>query len=339
MSGAIATEPAYGEGHRCTFSGMTISCGGIARKVLATLVAATGVSLFSGAPGAAADSPDTCRHHTAVSVTCNVWSESMQRAVPVVVKPAVTPGNDKVIQFLDGVDGGDGWSSRAMDYVAEDDATIVFPSADSRSFWVDWDSTAPNGKELKYETFLTRELPAYLETEFDVPDGGRERTGVVGLSMGAYSAVNLASKHPGMYRSVLALSGFYNNQMLAGRLAVDGTAITHGEGNAGVPWGSERSRMRDNPWINVENLTMPVHMAVATGIPDVRSDYDLGTTVAGAGIEVGSLGATAAWDVWTRLHGKDNVTITYTPVGIHAYDTWINAAFKDQKLYWRFAEF
>ncbi|WP_145940827.1 alpha/beta hydrolase [Corynebacterium glyciniphilum] len=318
---------------------MTISFGSIARTALAAVVAATGAALFTGVPGAAADTPDTCRNHTAVSVTCEVWSDSMQRYIPVVVKPASTPGNDRVIQFLDGVHGGDGWSSRAMDYVADDDATIVFPSADSRSFWVDWDSTAPNGKELKYETFLTRELPAYLETEFDVPNGGRERTGVVGLSMGAYSAVNLASKHPGMYRSVLALSGFYNNQMLAGRLAVDGTAITHGEDNAGVPWDSERSRMQDNPWINVDNLTMPVHMAVATGLPDPRSSYPLRTTVDGAVIEIGSLGATAAWDLWTRLNGKDNVTITYTPVGIHAYDTWINAAFKDQKLYWRFADF
>lgn len=318
---------------------MTSSPGGITRTVLSAVTAAAAAALLAGVPGAAADTPGSCRHHTAVSVTCQVWSEAMQKEVPVVVKPALTPGTDKVVQFLDGIDGGDGWSARALDHVAADDATVVFPAAEPRSFWVDWDSATPDGAVLKYETFLTTELPDYLESEFGVPDGGRARTGVVGLSMGAYSAVNLASKHPGMYRSVLALSGFYNNQLLAGRLAVDGTAHTHGEVTKGVPWDSEHSRKRDNPWINVDNLTMPVHMAVATGIPDPRSSYDLGTTVAGAGIEVGSLGATAAWDLWTRLRGRDNVTVTYTPVGIHAYDTWINAAFTDQRLYWRFTRF
>lgn len=300
------------------------------------------------APSVAADPSDAsdvsgetsaCREHTEVSVTCEVWSEAMGRDISVVVKPSATPENGKVIQFLDGVHGGDGWSWRALDYVEQDEATIVFPSADSRSFWLDWDSTAPNGKEMKYETFMTEELPDFLEQEFDVAAGGRERTGVVGLSSGAYAAVNLASKHPQMYRSVLALSGYYNNQLLAGRTAVELTTITHGEENDGIPWDSEASRMQDNPWLKIDNLTMPVHMAVATGIPDPRSNYDVTTTVQGAAIEAGSLGATAAWDLWSRLHAKDNVHITYMPLGIHAYDTWLNAAFKDQKLYWQFAEF
>lgn len=272
-------------------------------------------------------------------MTCQVWSESMGRDIRVVVKPSATPENGKVIQFLDGIGGGEGWSYRALEHVADDDATVVFPDADSRSFWVDWDTAAPDGREMQYETFLTVELPAYLEEEFGVRDGGRDRTGIVGLSMGAYSAVNIAAKHPDMYRSVLALSGFYNNQSLGGRLATDGTRFTHGDTNDGMPWGDERSRREDNPWVNVDRLTMPVHMAVATGIPDPRSDYPLGTTVDGAVIEVGSLAATGSWDLWTRLHGKDNVHITYMPAGIHAYDTWINAAFLDQKLYRHFARF
>lgn len=321
------------------------------RSVLATGLVAATASYLIGTPAAVGDTdgapsipgvsglPATCGAHSEVSVSCDVWSESMQRDIPVVVKPALTEGNDKVIQFLDGVHGGDGWSGRAMDYVADDDATIVFPAADSRSFWVDWDSPTPEGAELKYETFMTDELPSYLEQEFAVPNGGRERTGVVGLSMGAYSAMNLAAKNPSMYSSVLALSGFYNNQTLAGRASVDLTALTHGEDNSGIPWDSERSRMQDNPWLNIENLTMPVHVAVATGLPDARSSYPPRTTFDGAILEFGSLGATAAWDLWARAHGKDNVTVTYAPVGIHAYDTWMNAAFRDQRLYWQFNQF
>lgn len=151
--------------------------------------------------------------------------------------------------------------------------------------------------------------------------------------------MNLASKHPEMYRSVLALSSFYHNQLIAGRTAVELSALIHGEENNGIPWDSEYSRMQDNPWLNLGGLTMPVYVSVATGVPDPRSDYDLGPTVSGSVLEVGSLGAAASWDAWTRMNGMDNVTVTYAPVGIHAYDTWINAAFKDQKLYWQFNRF
>lgn len=304
-----------------------------------TALAAAVATLAPAMPGAAADTPASCEAYKKSAVSCKVYSPSMDRHIPVVVKPAKTAGNNKVIQFLDGIDGGDGWSARSINYVDDDDATIVFPAADPRSFWVDWDNPAPGGKEMKYETFMTQELPAYLEKEFGVENGGRDRTGIVGLSMGAYSAVNLASRNPGMYRSVLALSGFYNSESLSGRISIDGTALTHGEVNDGQPWQSEASRRANNPWANVDKLDMPVHMAVSTGIPDPRSNYPLGTTVSGALIETGSLGATVAWDLWSMLHGKNNVHVTYVPVGIHAYDTWINAAFRDQKLYWKFNRF
>ncbi|HIW91648.1 MAG TPA: esterase family protein [Candidatus Corynebacterium avicola] len=312
---------------------------GFASAVVTALAVAVTTLAPATMPAAAADTPASCESYKKSAMTCKVWSESMDRHIPVVVKPAKTPGNDKVIQFLDGIDGGDGWSSRAINYVDGDDATVVFPAAEPRSFFVDWDAPAPGGKEMKYETFMTRELPAYLEKEFGVPNGGRERTGIVGLSMGAYSAMNLASRNPDMYRSVLALSGFYNNQSLVGRISIDGTAMTHGDDNNGMPWQSETSRAANNPWANVDKLDMPVHMAVSTGIPDPCTNYPLRTSFDGALIETGSLGATIAWDLWTKLHLKNNVYVTYVPVGIHAYDTWVNAAFRDQKLYWKFNRF
>lgn len=267
----------------------------------------------------------------------------MDRDIQTVVKPSITEGNDKVIQFLDGIHGGDGWSSRALEYVEHDDATIVFPAADERSFWVDWDSPAPpNGELMLYETFLTQELPEYLEANFGVPGGGKHRTGVVGMSMGSYSAMNIASKHPEMYRSVLALSGFYNNQSLSGRAAIEMSADSHSaQGNNGIPWDSESSRSEDNPWLNVDKLDMPVYVATSTGIPDPTDFelYDSQTLFDGGTLEAGTLAIAVSWDVWTRLHNKPNVHVTYVPTGIHGWNTWIRAAFTEQKLYWQFNQF
>ena len=62
-------------------------------------------------------------------------------------------------------------------------------------------------------------------------------------------------------------------------------------------------------------------------------------SVEGGFLEAGTLVETAAWDVLSRLNGKSNVHITYIPTGIHAWNTWIRAAFTEQKLYWQFNQF
>lgn len=276
--------------------------------------------------------------------TCAVRSEAMDRDIPVVVRPSPENGapenENKVIQFFSGIDGREGWINqrdandvRVMDHLREEDATLVFLTSEARSFYVDWDSPAPpDDVVMKYETFVTEELPAFLEHELEIPDGGHGRTGLVGLSMTAYSVLNLASKHPDRYASVLAMSGFYNNQSLVGRAATDLSAETHGENNSGVPWDNEFSRAQDNPILNVQNLNMPVYVSTSTGIPHDtdREDYSEQTLLEGAGLEAGTLIATLSLDAWARLLNKPNVQVTYVPTGIHAWNTWLRAAFTDR---------
>ncbi|WP_027018902.1 alpha/beta hydrolase [Corynebacterium sputi] len=320
------------------------------KRFLSATLAAAAVALVSvvAVPTATAN-PTGCTAHRGTAVKCEVWSDAMDKPIPTVIRPSLTDNNSRVVQFFSGIDGGDGWSTRSdqdgksvLEHLEDEDATLIFPTSDARSFFVDWDSPAPpNDTKMKYETFITEELPTYLEANFDVPAGGKGNTGLVGISMTGYSVVNLAAKHPDLYKSVLAMSGFYNTQGPIGRAATDLSVNTHGETNSGVPWDSEASRAEDNPWRNIDNLTMPVHMATATGIPHETDlqDYETQTLVEGGFLEAGTLVETAAWDVLSRLNGKSNVHITYIPTGIHAWNTWIRAAFTEQKLYWQFNQF
>jgi len=76
---------------------------------------------------------------------------------------------------------------------------VVMPSA-GRSLYVD----QPNGQA--YFTYLTDELPRYLEQVFGLAPR-RENTLIAGNSMGGYGAMKAALLHPERYCAAASLSG------------------------------------------------------------------------------------------------------------------------------------
>lgn len=76
---------------------------------------------------------------------------------------------------------------------------VVMPSA-GRSFYTD----QPNGQ--KYFTYLTEELPRYLELVFGLAPR-REDTFIAGNSMGGYGAFKAALLHPELYAAAASFSG------------------------------------------------------------------------------------------------------------------------------------
>jgi S-formylglutathione hydrolase FrmB len=68
-----------------------------------------------------------------------------------------------------------------------------------------WFSDSHDGKEL-WETFLTKDLPAQLESRYRILQAPSSR-GISGISMGGYGAVKIALKHPDLYGAVSSLSG------------------------------------------------------------------------------------------------------------------------------------
>jgi S-formylglutathione hydrolase FrmB len=118
-------------------------------------------------------------------------------------KIAGTPvARRKVLYLLHGLsDDGSAWQryTSIEPLAAAYGLVVVMPSA-GRSFYTD----QPNGQ--KYFTYLTGELPRYLEQVFGLAPR-REDTFIAGNSMGGYGAVKAALLHPELYAAAASFSG------------------------------------------------------------------------------------------------------------------------------------
>ncbi|GAB84340.1 alpha/beta hydrolase family protein [Gordonia rubripertincta] len=156
---------------------------------------------------------------------CKVWSESQQRHV--IVQIRASSGSDSGVYLLDGMRASETRSAWTTDvqaarvYDAKADTTLVMPVGGASSFYTDWDGGAgSNNTIIKQETFLTSELPAYLEEQFGV---ARNNNAIVGLSMSGGPAVTLAERHPEQFKVVQAMSGYYQTDNPIGALGVFAT--------------------------------------------------------------------------------------------------------------------
>lgn len=91
-------------------------------------------------------------------------------------------------------------------YAQEKVLAVVMPSGEN-SCYIDM----AHGEA--YETYLTKELPAFLEKMFPIARK-RENTFIGGLSMGGYGAFHAALKCPERYGCAVSLSGALDMQML-----------------------------------------------------------------------------------------------------------------------------
>lgn len=303
-----------------------------ARTTGFALAAATVASLAAAPaviPAAAADPAGCVANAQGVgnAYSCTVHSPSMNRDFNVIVRPGTT---GKVAQFLDGADSTDvnAWATAggALQALAGNtDTTLVFPAMDRFSWAQDWDQSK------QFETFLTQELPDYLQNTWGIAGGGRNgNTGVTGLSSGAYGAMNLAAKHPDMYSSVYALSGLYDPTMPVQAAVIDGTATVN-NGEFG-PYSDPVDQAQNSPTLNIGNLTMPVIVSASTGIPNFAGDMGpdpVATVVKGGPFETGSMVFTAEFQARALLAGRTNIQFKYDLIGAHAWDTWRNSAFKE----------
>ena len=97
---------------------------------------------------------------------------------------------------LDGLrarDDENGWTieTNIEQFYADKNVNVVLPVGGESSFYSDW-QRPNNGKNYKWETFLTKELVPILDNEFR----SNGKRAVVGLSMGGTAAMNLAERTP-----------------------------------------------------------------------------------------------------------------------------------------------
>src|SRR6202035_5319952 len=129
-----------------------------------------------------------------------VPSASMGRSIKVQFQPGGT--NAPAVYLLDGLraqDDYNGWdiNTPAFEWYYQSGLSIVMPVGGQSSFYTDWYRPAcgkAGCSTYKWETFLTSELPAWLNSNKQVKPTG---SAVVGLSIAGTSALTLAEYHPG----------------------------------------------------------------------------------------------------------------------------------------------
>lgn len=83
-----------------------------------------------------------------------------------------------------------------------------------------WYLDSPLEPSSKYESFITRDLVADVDTRFQT-SATRTARGICGLSMGGHGALSLAAKHPQLFGSASSMSGILHLENHPGKWELD----------------------------------------------------------------------------------------------------------------------
>ncbi|WP_165243217.1 alpha/beta hydrolase [Corynebacterium lizhenjunii] len=259
---------------------------------------------------------------------CDVWSQAMGRNIPVQIQPAKRGGN-AALYLLDGLRATDHTNAWVHDVNAAalyepHNITLVMPVGGAGSFYQDWQGPATydfnNPVSYKWETFLTSELPGYLEGNFGV---ARNNNAIAGLSMGGTAAITLAGKHPGQFRQALSYSGYLATSFPGAHTFMRLALLDAGGFNLNAMYGSlvNPQRFANDPFAVVGGLrNTDVYISAATGVPaPVDASIPLNIQASGAILEVFSRVTTRMWEARARAEGI-RVTADYPGVGQHNWN-------------------
>lgn len=263
---------------------------------------------------------------------CDVWSEASGYNITVQVQPAARGGNAG-FYLLDGLRATNHASAWTVDTsapatYADSNITLVMPVGGAASFYADWEGPATydlnNPVNYQWETFLTSELPAYLQQHFGVNPGNNS---IAGLSMGGTSALNIAAKHPEQFRQVLSWSGYLTTTLPGMQTMLRVALLDAGGFNLNAMYGSIVSprRFENDPFLNMGGLQSmdDIYISAATGIPGPQdANYPIQYTASGMPLEMLSRATTTAWAFKAKAEGL-NIAENYPATGIH---NWTNFA-------------
>ncbi|MGW0250752.1 alpha/beta hydrolase-fold protein [Nocardia goodfellowii] len=264
-----------------------------------------------------------------------VWVESAAMATPIQVQLLLprdwnTKPDAKfpTLFLLDGLratDDESGWTkdANAEEFFADKNVTVVLPIGGQASFYSDW--VAPNnGKNYKWETFLTKELPPLLEREWRATDV----RGLAGLSMGGTAAMFLSGRNPGFAKYAASYSGFLTTTTLGMPQAIMYALRDAGGFDANAMWGPPTSEEweKHDPYALADKLkgtSLYISSGSGTagpfdqpgGIPGVSTNYS------GMGLEI--LSRLTSQNFVTKLSKLQiPAQVNYRPSGTHSWAYW-----------------
>jgi S-formylglutathione hydrolase FrmB len=152
----------------------------------------------------------TCFLFAAEVDTVTISSRVMQKDIrAVVIKPSTyekSVNRFPTVYLLHGYGGSfRNWITRVPELSKLADANqllIVCPDGDTASWYFD----SPVNQKMKYETYIGKEVPAYIDERYKtIPH--REARAITGLSMGGHGAMFIGYRHAQTFGGMGSMSG------------------------------------------------------------------------------------------------------------------------------------
>lgn len=264
-----------------------------------------------------------------------LWIDSPSMATPIQVQLLLARDWNKNPQatfpsvwMLDGMratDSENGWTAEtdAESWFADKNVNVVLPVGGQSSFYSDW-VDQNNGKNYKWETFLTRELPPILERDWRM----NQTRAVAGLSMGGTAAMMLSARNPGFFQFAGSFSGILSTTTLGMPQAIGYAMQDAGGFDAAAMWGVPSNELwaQHDPYVLAEKLAgMSLYVSSGSGL---TGPYDQPSTLPGVPINTAGMGL----EILSRLTSQTFATklnklgipasINYRPSGTHTWDYW-----------------
>jgi diacylglycerol O-acyltransferase/trehalose O-mycolyltransferase len=298
------------------------------RRLTVAAVAAAALPGLIGIAGGAATAGAFSRPGLPVEYL-NIPSPSMGREIRIQFQG----GGPHAVYLLDGLraqDDYNGWdiNTPAFEWFFNSGLSTIMPVGGQSSFYADWyQPSQGNGQNYtyKWETFLTQELPAWLEA-----NRGVSRTGnaTVGLSMAGSASLTQAIWHPDQFSYAASLSGFLNPSEGWWPTLIGMAMNDAGGFNANSMWGpsSDPAWKRNDPMVNINRLVANntrIWIYCGTGTPS-----DLDTSGGGGNLMAAQFleGFTLRTNVTFRDNyiaaGGTNGVFNFPPNGTHSWGYW-----------------
>lgn len=259
--------------------------------------------------------------------------------------PSAGMGRDIRIQFQSGGEGSpalylldglraqddfNGWdiNTAAFEWYHDSGLSVMMPVGGQSSFYSDWYKPA-KGKNgtytYKWETFLTQELPAWLQANRGVKPTG---SAAVGLSMAGSAAFTLAIHHPQQFLYAASLSGFLNLSegwwpMLVGMSMGDAGGFKSED-----MWGpsSDPAWKRNDPYVNIDKLianNTRIWIYCGDGTPsDLDAGASAGNLFNAKFLESFTLRTNKTFRDTYLANGGTNGVFNFPENGTHSWGYW-----------------
>lgn len=142
--------------------------------------------------------------------TVTIYSAAMQKEYKcVVIKPTIAQNEKILLPVVYLLHGHGGWYANWIirvkelkEYADQYRVLIVCPDGGYNSWYID----SPVDSTVRFETYISKEVPAYIEKHYPVIKDRKARA-ITGLSMGGHGGLFLGFRHADVFGACGSMSG------------------------------------------------------------------------------------------------------------------------------------